>query len=891
MKNWKNLSKRGLALLVCLMMCLSMMPGVAFAKDYPSSVDDYCGICVSRTRFELISKVEPTCQSEGAKEHYQCTRCGTKYHHDRNTPYTSLEWLLKIDRVPCDYSIPATCQKAATCKWCGKEDPNGQKDPANHTGSANDEWETVGDQHVRYYSCCPDVVAQSHAPNWSDATCTAPKTCTTCGLTEGTKLNHTFTNYVSDNNASCTADGTKTATCDVCHDATDTITDMGTKLDHDFNTDEWERNGEEHWHQCKNCDAKQDAADHVFDPWEIFEGNVPTAVAPGRVKHTCTVCDYLETKLIGSLNSDNWEATQTKDPTCTESGTKTYTWIGGGEYEVDDEAVSFEEEIPALGHEMTKTEAKAATCEEAGNNEYWTCSVCEKVFKDEEGETETTVEAETLAKLNHDWNDWVVNPAPTKDTAGEATRTCKHAGCNKVETTTLPKLGEGNTEWEYKVTKAPGCETAGEATYTYKADGRVAGPVVIPALGHDVSTDWTQGDETHYHKCSRCEHTEDSQPHSYKWEITTESTKDAGGVATGTCSVCGKEVTKDIAPLDPDNLNAEWEFTSHKTLPSCTGTGIDVYTHKETGDSQEVIVDALGHDFSTGWTTDGVNHWHACSRCEARDSYSVHTSNGGVVTVAPTYDSTGLRTHTCTACGVVWTETIPALTTTPTLPVPDGTGGTGGTGTGDTGDNGTTVIDDQDVPLASIIFEDVLPSDWFYDAVNYVYNRGLMQGVSETRFDPYGTLTRAMVVTILYRLEGEPEAEPSAFKDVEAGQWYTDAIGWASANEVVEGYDDERFGPMDPVTREQLAAILYRYAQYKGYDVTETADLAAYTDASSIHEYAVEAMGWAVALGAPTPLSENTLSPRENATRAQVAEAFMNFCEKYVPLETEGEAE
>lgn len=780
MKNWKNLGKRGLALLVCLMMCLSMMPGVAFAKDYPVSTEHYCIRCYHATQFNLISKVEPTCQSEGAKEHYQCAECGTKYHHDMNTIYTSWELLLGIDKVPCDYSVPATCQKAATCKWCGKEDPNGQKDPANHTGSANDEWETVGDQHVRYYSCCPDVVAQSHAPNWSDATCTAPKTCTTCGLTEGTKLNHTFTNYVSDNNASCTADGTKTATCDVCHDATDTITDVGTKLVHDFNTDEWERNGEEHWHQCKNCDAKQDTADHVFDPWEIFEGNVPTAVAPGRVKHTCTVCDYSETKLIGSLNSDNWEATQTKDPTCTESGTKTYTWIGGGEYEVDDEAVSFEEEIPALGHTMTKTEAKAATCEEAGNNEYWTCSVCEKVFKDEEGETETTVEDETLAKLEHDWSTWNVDSAPTETTEGTATRTCKRNGCDKKETTTLPKLGESNTDWKYEVTKAPTCEGKGEATYTNLKDGSVISPIEIPALGHD---------------------------------------------------------------------------------------------------------------FSTGWTTDGANHWHACSRCEARDSYSVHTSNGGVVTVAPTYDSTGLRTHTCTACGTVWTESIPALGTTPTLPVPDGTGGTGGTGTGDTGDNGTTVIDDQDVPLASIIFEDVLPSDWFYDAVNYVYNRGLMQGVSETRFDPYGTLTRAMVVTILYRLEGEPEAAPSAFLDVAAGQWYTDAIGWAAANEVVEGYDDERFGPMDPVTREQLAAILYRYAQYKGYDVTETADLAAYTDASSIHEYAVEAMGWAVALGAPTPLSENTLSPRENATRAQVAEAFMNFCEKYVPLETEGEAE
>lgn len=322
------------------------------------------------------------------------------------------------------------------------------------------------------------------------------------------------------------------------------------------------------------------------------------------------------------------------------------------------------------------------------------------------------------------------------------------------------------------------------------------------------------------------------------------------------------------------------------------------YTHTETQLTKRETRTALGHSASTVWTANGDVHQHVCTRCGAVVETAAHTWDAGVVTTQPTAYTTGIRTYTCTACGGTRTEVIPATgTTDPVFPIPDpGTGGgtgTGGTGTGGTGtgDAGITEIEDQDVPLAGIIFENVTPGDWFYDAVNYVYNRGLMQGVSDTLFDPHGTLTRAMVVTILYRLEGEPEATPSTFLDVKADQWYTDAIGWAAANEVVEGYDDERFGPMDPVTREQLAAILYRYAQYKGYDVMETADLAAYADASSIHEYAVEAMGWAVALGAPTPLSESTLSPRENATRAQVAEAFMNFCEKYIPLETEGEAE
>ncbi|MBD5150672.1 MAG: hypothetical protein HDT18_09995, partial [Oscillibacter sp.] len=240
--------------------------------------------------------------------------------------------------------------------------------------------------------------------------------------------------------------------------------------------------------------------------------------------------------------------------------------------------------------------------------------------------------------------------------------------------------------------------------------------------------------------------------------------------------------------------------------------------------------------------------------------------------------------------GETRTEPIPSSSVYPGLPAPDpdegGAGGGTGTGTG----NDTVIIDDEETPLADLPFEDVLPSDWFYEAVMYVYNRGLMNGVSDTLFDPYGVLNRAMIVTILYRVEGEPEATPSSFLDVEAGKWYTDAIGWGAANGIVKGYSEEKFGPMDPVTREQLAAILYRYAQYKGYDVTDATDLSIYTDVSAISEYAVEAMQWAIAIGAPTALDGLVISPRESANRAQVAEAFMNFCEKYMPLETEGEA-
>ena len=135
-------------------------------------------------------------------------------------------------------------------------------------------------------------------------------------------------------------------------------------------------------------------------------------------------------------------------------------------------------------------------------------------------------------------------------------------------------------------------------------------------------------------------------------------------------------------------------------------------------------------------------------------------------------------------------------------------------------------------------------------------------------------------MTILYRLEGSPAVTgTSAFVDVPAGQWYTDAVNWAAANQIVKGTSATTFAPNDSITREQMAAILYRYAQYKGYDVTASADLSAYTDAAIISSYAVSAMQWAVGEGLINGITDTTLVPGGSATRAQVAAILMRFCE------------
>ena len=179
-------------------------------------------------------------------------------------------------------------------------------------------------------------------------------------------------------------------------------------------------------------------------------------------------------------------------------------------------------------------------------------------------------------------------------------------------------------------------------------------------------------------------------------------------------------------------------------------------------------------------------------------------------------------------------------------------------------------------------FTDVKSGDWFYDAVKYAYENGLMKGTSETIFAPNGTMNRAMIVTVLYRLEKSPAVTAAAkFTDVPAGQWYSDAVAWAAANNIVNGYDETTFGPLNAVTREQMAAILYRYEQYKGLEnVTLEENLNRFPDKDKISAYAVPALQWAVGQKIINGNADGTLDPTGTATRAQVAQIFMNLLNK-----------
>ncbi|MBC8537174.1 S-layer homology domain-containing protein [Clostridiales bacterium BX7] len=177
-------------------------------------------------------------------------------------------------------------------------------------------------------------------------------------------------------------------------------------------------------------------------------------------------------------------------------------------------------------------------------------------------------------------------------------------------------------------------------------------------------------------------------------------------------------------------------------------------------------------------------------------------------------------------------------------------------------------------------FADVRENDWYLGAVRYVYEAGMMNGVAADAFAPNATLTRGMIAQVLYNLESRPAVTGSAFDDVAAGAWYASAVNWAASKQIVGGYGGGLFGPEDSITREQMAATLLRYAGYKGYDVSQRGDLSAFADGAETSAWAVESMQWAVGTGLLSGRENAVLDPTGTATRAEVAQILMNFCEK-----------
>ena len=324
------------------------------------------------------------------------------------------------------------------------------------------------------------------------------------------------------------------------------------------------------------------------------------------------------------------------------------------------------------------------------------------------------------------------------------------------------------------------------------------------------------------------------------------------------------------------NKNLDLTFTTTKSVKVTNKTN-DKITVKFNGTNKDVAKDAT-ETFSYTKSSSG-------SSSSGKTTYKVTTSavnNGGVnaspssaekgaaitITLSPdkgykldkltVTDGSGKTVSTVKKSDTVYTFTMPASAVKV----------------------GVSYVKATETP-SETKFNDVSANDWFASAVDYVTGKGMMNGTADNTFSPKANTTRGMVVTVLYRLENQPSTSAASFTDVASGAYYANAVAWANANGIVSGYGSGKFGPNDKVTREQLAAILYRYAQYKKYDVSvgEDTNILSYDDAQSISTYAIPAIQWACGAGVVTGKSGSKLDPKGNATRAEVAAMLMRFCE------------
>lgn len=262
-----------------------------------------------------------------------------------------------------------------------------------------------------------------------------------------------------------------------------------------------------------------------------------------------------------------------------------------------------------------------------------------------------------------------------------------------------------------------------------------------------------------------------------------------------------------------------------------------------------------------------------------------HFWDAGVITQEPTCTASGTRLFTCASCGSVQTEPIAALGHNYTTSDICFNGYTFGTlYTCVKGDNvyfveAGSCTNGADCPSKK--FTDADQTKWYHKAIDFTVITGLFAGTSDTTFSPAAPMTREQLVQVLYNLEGHPAVTGQLhYTDTVNGKWYTNAVLWASNENIVVGYDDGSFGINVPVTREQIAAILYRYAVYKGYDVSDHASLDAFPDANRVSSWAKANMEWAVGadmISGSTNNGQTLLFPAGNAERAQVASIIMRF--------------
>ena len=339
------------------------------------------------------------------------------------------------------------------------------------------------------------------------------------------------------------------------------------------------------------------------------------------------------------------------------------------------------------------------------------------------------------------------------------------------------------------------------------------------ALGHYYDAAWNYNASSHWKKCSVCGE-------------TTEYTAHSAGSSCSTCGYIPPEIV-----VHKHSFYSHWSYNANTHWHDCSGCDsvkdTELHIYENSCDAVCNIcgyVRTITHSYRTEWSMDAEKHWYECTVCGDRKTETLHTA------------STDLVGRICIVCeyaidaSVEWNDP----------------------------------------------FTDILETDWYFDAVKCVYSYRLMNGTSVSTFSPNEKLTRAMFVTVLYRLEKEPVVSSEViFNDVDKNSWYTNAVIWAKENNLVYGISENEYAPNAYITREQIATILYRYMLYKGYDVQNGKNevLLSYVDAGQISEFALPAMKYVVESGLIRGKTESTLNPKDNATRAEIAVVLQRLIE------------
>lgn len=588
-------------------------------------------------------------------------------------------------------------------------------------------------------------------------------------------------------------------------------------------SNEWKSDATHHWHECKNanCPVTENSEKYGYGP---HGGGTATCIA----KAECVTCGTAYGDLDGANHSGalgGWQSDENKHwkeyPCC-------HVHADEDGHHWNDGAVT-----------------TAATCTAAGEKTY-TCTDC--------GRTKT----EQLDALGHDWGEWVVTKPATTSAAGEETRTCKR-DASHTETHAIPKL-----------TPAP------------SGGGSSSGSSSAPAVTVPVSG---SGDTVHVSASVSGSTAEVKEIKSAELDkIGTDSAVviDLSGLNKGVTGVTlSTDTIASICKTEADGVTIK--------LPSAElrvdRQTLAAVTEQAAGSKLRLVVepDSTARSTMTAAqksTLAGMKNAAALEAYFVSGGTRIHDFKGGSVELSIPYRADGaIRAWFLKEDGT--REPVSARYDKENAQLILHHFSHYVIEELDSSAAYTVCAKDDSCPLGA--FGDLTAAAWYHDGVHYCLENGLMRGVSGGKFLPDGSTTRAQLVTILWRLEGSPETTGAVrFGDTADGAWYTEAVRWAAGCGVVKGYDNGCFGPNDAVTREQMAAILYRYAQHKGYDVSagEDTNILSYDDAFAVSEYAIPAMQWACGSGMVRGIAQKGgmfLVPGDTTTRAQAATLLMRF--------------